>query len=195
MPVVRTGALDVAAAALRAGAVVALPTDTVYGVAVALDVPGATGALFDLKRRPHDVDLPVLVDSVQQARRLADLDQRAVDLTDRFWPGPLTLVVPRRTGLDVDLGRSEGTVGLRCPDHDLVRALCQQVGPLATTSANLHGQPPAHSAAEVVAQLGDELLVIDGGECRGAPSTVVDATAPELRLLRQGAVPWESLTL
>lgn len=197
MPIFRVDVLDVlevAAAALRSGSVVALPTDTVYGVAVALDVAGATSSLFDLKRRPHDVDLPVLVDSIDQAERLAQLDRRALDLADRFWPGPLTLVVPRLEELVVDLGRSEGTVGLRCPDHDLVRALCQMVGPLATTSANLHGQPPAHTAAEVAAQLGDDLVVIDGGECRGAPSTVVDATAPELRLLRQGAVPWESLT-
>lgn len=181
-------------AALRAGEVVALPTDTVYGVAVALSVEGATDGLFAVKQRPRDVDLPVLVASLDQAESLGELAGRGRSLAERFWPGALTLVVNRHPALTADLGTSTHTVGLRCPDHDWVRRVCAEVGPIATTSANLHGQPPATTAAEVREQLGPDLLVADGGTRAGAPSTVVDATGTELRLLRQGAISWERLT-
>lgn len=196
MPVVPVGpeGLDQAEAELRAGRVVALPTDTVYGVAVALSAEGATDALFDLKRRPHDVDLPVLVDSLEQAESIAQLDGHARDLAERFWPGALTLVVLRAPSLTVDLGRSTGTVGVRCPDHDAVRELCRRVGPLATTSANLHGQPPAETAGDVTEQFGHQLLVLDGGPCRGEPSTVIEVIEGPPRLLRQGRIPWTDLT-
>jgi tRNA threonylcarbamoyl adenosine modification protein (Sua5/YciO/YrdC/YwlC family) len=195
MPVLPSdpASLDQVEAALLAGQVVALPTDTVYGVAVALEVPGATGGLFDVKRRPRDVDLPVLVADLEQAEGLGQMDGHALALAERFWPGALTMVLARQPGVDVDLGRRAETVGLRCPDHDIVRDLCRRVGPLATTSANLHGEPTAESAAEVVRQLGGDLLVLDGGQCRGAPSTVIEVIAGPPRLLRQGRIPWEDI--
>lgn len=182
-----------AIAALRRGEVVAVPTDTVYGVAVAVSVPGATARLFAVKARPTDVALPVLVADLAQARALAaePFPPLAERLAARFWPGGLTLVVPRRPGLGLDLGGDDATIGLRQPDHPVPLGLCREVGPLATTSANLHGRPTPSTAAEVAAELGPAVaVVVDGGRCEGAPSTVVDASGPEARVLRRGRIPW-----
>ena len=185
-------ALDDAAEALAAGAPVVLPTDTVYGIAVEPTRPGATDRLFAVKERPRTAALPVLVASVDQAVELSGgLPPPAAALADAFWPGGLTLVVPRRPGLALDLGgEDEVTVGLRLPDHPVPVALADRVGPLAATSANRHGRPTPASAAEVGAELGAAVeLVLDGGECRGAPSTVVACTADGVTVLREGRVP------
>src|SRR5688572_904245 len=113
---------------------------------------------------------------------------------DHFWPGALTLVLPRDPDVVADLGDDEATIGLRSPDHEVARALCGRVGPLATTSANLHGQPTATTAAEV-----EELfcpavpVVLDDGTCAGSPSTVVDCTGEEPKLLREGRIPWSEI--
>lgn len=186
--------MDEAVDALRAGRVIAVPTDTVYGVAVAATVVGATERIFELKHRPRDLELPVLVADADQALTLiaggqfADAVRR---LTDRYWPGPLTVVLRRAPGVDFDLGGNPSTIGLRVPDHDAVRELCRRVGPLATTSANRHGQPTLTTAAAVSDAFGDEVaVVLDGGECAGAPSTVIDATGPTIALIREGRVPW-----
>ena len=115
-------------------------------------------------------------------------------LMARFWPGALTFVVPRRPDVTVDLGRDEATVGLRCPDHPVPIALCRQVGPLATTSANLHGQPTATTAAQVEELFGAAVpVVLDAGTCEGSPSTVVDCTGEQVKLLREGRIPWEAV--
>lgn len=181
---------DEAVEALTAGLVVAVPTDTLYGLAVSPYVSGATSKLFDAKRRPHDVDLPVLVADAEQASALATTLPHA--LVAAFWPGALTIVVNRRPGLELDLGSSTATVGLRVPDHDGLRTLCRAVGPLAITSANLHGDPTPPDAEGVAAIFGDEIAgVVDGGPCAGAPSTVVDSTGPEPRLLREGRIAWD----
>lgn len=183
-------------AALEAGHVVALPTDTVYGLAVAPTRPGATASVFALKGRPLELELPVLVADMDQADALAGpdgLSERARALAVAYWPGPLTIVVPRRAGLDWALGGDATTIGLRCPAHDVARWLCAQVGPLATTSANRHGAPPLHSGAEVVAEFGAAVTVVDGVSGGGAPSTVVDVTGAHLRVLRAGAVTSEDL--
>jgi tRNA threonylcarbamoyl adenosine modification protein (Sua5/YciO/YrdC/YwlC family) len=171
---------------------VALPTDTVYGVAVDPSVPGATARIFEAKGRPRDVRLPVLVTDVEQAITLTTGVTRAVrGLMDRFWPGGLTIVLFRGSALTADLGNGAGTVGIRCPDHRAARALCEAVGPLATTSANLHGEPTRKTAAEVAAVFGASVaMVLDGGPCAGAPSTVVDCTHPHPRLIREGGVAW-----
>lgn len=188
--------IDAAIAVLRAGEVVAIPTDTVYGVAVALGVDGATSRLFAAKRRPHDVDLPVLIGRASDAADLVDaVPPHAARLMERFWPGPLTLVLRRSPSLTADLGASSSTVGIRCPDHELVVALAAAVGPLATTSANLHRQPTPPDAVGVAAQLGDGIaLVLDGGRCEGAPSTVLDCTGEEVTVLREGRIPWSEIT-
>jgi L-threonylcarbamoyladenylate synthase len=185
--------LDRARSALRSGAVVAIPTDTVYGLAVDPTVPGATEALFALKRRPDALDLPVLVASVYQAEALAGpagLSTTARRLAALFWPGALTIVVERRPGLDWALGASAQSIGLRVPDHGVARALCAGVGPLATTSANLHGEAPCTDAGDVARAFGSGLMIVDDGRCDGAPSTVVSVLGDSLRCVREGAVPW-----
>lgn len=189
-------ALASARAALEAALVVALPTDTVYGLAIDPTREGAADRLFSLKRRPRGVELPVLVADVDQALPLADAPASWVrQLMERFWPGPLTLVVPRHPALRFDLGQDHATIGLRCPDHPVPRALCRLAGPLAVTSANHHGQPPLSSASDVASVLGDEVeVILDGGRCAGVPSTVVDGTGPKPRCLRPGGLDWAELT-
>lgn len=181
-----------AAAVLRAGGVVALPTDTVYGLAALPGVDGATAELFALKGRAADVPLAVLCASPEQALGLAEPSAVTAEvrrLAARLWPGPLTLVLPRRAGLGFALGEPAGTIGVRCPDHALVRAVAGAVGPLATTSANHHGEPTSTTADGVAAVFrGRVPLVLDGGPCAAPPSSVVDATTSDWRLLRAGAL-------
>lgn len=178
-------------AALLAGRVVVLPTDTVYGVAAAISVPGATAALFSVKQRPVDVALPVLCADEDQARSLAgELPPGAEQLMATCWPGPLTVVVPRRAELNLDLGGPDDTtIGLRVPAAEVVRTIARAVGPLACTSANRHGEPTPATAAAVAAALGSGVAaVVDGGTLGGAPSTVVAWHEGRPRILREGAV-------
>lgn len=176
-------ALARAAAALQAGSAVVLPTDTVYGVGTLLPF-GAV--LYELKGRPESVPIAVLVTSAAQASVLVDLSGVGDRLASAFWPGPLTIVVPRVDGT--------GTLGVRCPAHPFVLALAAQVGPLAVTSANRHGEPTPPTAAEAAtALIGDVALVVDGGPCEGVASTVVDATRTPLRVLRQGGITEEQV--
>ena len=180
-----------AAGVLRAGGTVVLPTDTVYGVAALPTVAGATARLFALKARSAEQPLAVLVADADQALPLAEPPATAVDaLIGRCWPGPLTLVLRRSAGARaLELGGDPATIGLRCPDHDLVREVAARVGPLATTSANRHGQPTPDSAAGAAAALdGPVDLVVDGGRCAGLASTVIDATVEPWKVLRQGAL-------
>lgn len=191
------GVVADAAAVLAAGEVLVLPTDTVYGLAASPSVAGATDRVFALKGRGADVPLAVLCAHADQALALADpgaVTTAVRRLADRLWPGPLTLVLPRRPGLGYALGEPATTVGVRCPDHALVAAVAAVAGPIATTSANRHGQPTPEQAAEVAAVLGDGVaLVLDGGRCDGVPSTVVDATGADLTALRVGAVPFDEI--
>jgi tRNA threonylcarbamoyl adenosine modification protein (Sua5/YciO/YrdC/YwlC family) len=176
--------------ALRRGDVVCIPTDTVYGLAVDPAIPGATQKLFDVKGRGRDVPIAVLVADADQAWSIAQLPlpDPALDLAARHWPGPLTIIVRRSAGWKADIGDDRGTVGVRCPDHDLVRAWCRDVGPLAVTSANVHGAPTPPTAAEAGALLGPGAVVYDGGRLAGTPSTVVDCTVDPPRIVRQGAI-------
>ena len=181
--------------ALAQGLPIGIPTDTVYGLAVDPFRPGATDRIFAAKRRPRDVSLPVLVTGIEQAMTVATaVPPLALELMARYWPGALTVVVPAKPGTGADLGDDELTVGLRSPDHPVPLALCAAAGPLATTSANHHGEDPLTTAAAVGASFGDALpLVLDGGVCAGSPSTVVDCTGRELKLLREGRIPWAEL--
>jgi tRNA threonylcarbamoyl adenosine modification protein (Sua5/YciO/YrdC/YwlC family) len=188
-------ALATASQALAAGLVVALPTDTVYGLAVDPAQHGAADRLFAVKRRPRGVELPVLVADIEQALSLAGAPAPWVRrLMEQFWPGPLTLVVARRPDLQIDLGDDRATIGLRCPDHPVPRALCRLAGSLAVTSANHHGQSPLSTASEVAEVFGSEVeVILDGGRCAGVPSTVVDGTGPEPRCLREGGLDWDRI--
>jgi L-threonylcarbamoyladenylate synthase len=185
-------AIDMAVKALAVADIVGLPTDTVYGLAADPFRAGATDRLFVLKRRPRVVELPVLVADEAQALALTvAVPDAALRLMATYWPGPLTLVLPRRPDLNADLGEDDETIGVRCPAHPVPRALCQAVGPLATTSANRHGEPPATTAAQLADVFGAGVeLILDAGPCRGAPSTVVDCTGRQPRLLREGRLPW-----
>ena len=188
-------AVEQAVRALAAAQVVALPTDTVYGLAADPFSTGGADRLFLLKRRPREEDLPVLVADEDQAMAMATgVPDSARRLMARYWPGALTVVLPRHPDLRADLGADEATVGLRCPAHPVPLALCRAHGPIATTSANLHGQPTLTTAAEVEAEFGDAVaVVLDSGPCSGAPSTVVDCTGAEPRLLREGRLPWDEV--
>jgi L-threonylcarbamoyladenylate synthase len=188
-----------AARALEAGGIVAFPTDTVYGIAVALDTPSGIERLFAAKQRPPDKAIALLLADADQAATIGELSAPATALARTFWPGGLTLVVARRA--DVILPPALGglgtiaTVGLRVPDHEAPRALARAVGPLPTTSANRSGEPEARDAAELEALLGHALdVILDGGAASGGPaSTVVDTTTEPLHILREGGIPAEAI--
>jgi L-threonylcarbamoyladenylate synthase len=181
-----------AVAALLKGDIIGVPTDTVYGLAASPWHSGATDRLFLLKGRPRNVELPVFVSGADQARQItSNLPDAASRLMEAFWPGPLTIVVPRRPDLDADLGEDDATIGLRCPAHPVPLALCAEFGPYATTSANRHGHPPLTEAATLARDLPGVELVLDAGVCAGDPSTVVDATGATPKLLRPGRLEWD----
>ncbi|MDQ6784332.1 MAG: L-threonylcarbamoyladenylate synthase [Actinomycetota bacterium] len=180
-------------AVLAAGAVLGVPTDTVYGLAAKPFLPGATEGLFAAKGRPRSVELPVLVADQEQALTLCGVVPAAARaLMDQFWPGALTIVVARRPNLGLHLGGDDKTVGLRCPAHPVPLALCRTGGPIATTSANAHGRAPATTAGEV-ARLPGVTLVLDAGPCPARPSTVVSCTTGRPVLLRQGTIAWSEI--
>jgi tRNA threonylcarbamoyl adenosine modification protein (Sua5/YciO/YrdC/YwlC family) len=180
--------------ALAAGKVVAVPTDTVYGLAVDPRQPGAVDRLFALKGRPGHVAVPVLIADPAGLAELAESSPATGRLTSRYWPGPLTLVLPRRPGVAFDLGGDPATIGLRCPADALVRGLLARTGPLAVTSANRHGEAPLYTADEVGEHFGAALAaVLDGGRCAGRPSTVVSLIDGELQCLREGALAFSQL--
>lgn len=182
-------ALERAVAVLRAGEAIVVPTDTVYGLAALPSVAGAVDRLFALKGRPADMPIAVLVAGLEQTEALADLSSTARRLAEAFWPGPVTMVLPRRPGVDLPLGEPHQTIGIRWPDHPVIAALAAEVGPLATTSANRTGQPTPEGAADAAAALtGPVGAILDGGPCAGTASTVVDLTGSEIRVLREGAV-------
>jgi L-threonylcarbamoyladenylate synthase len=183
--------------ALRAGGIVALPTDTVYGIAVALATTSGIEALFAAKRRPPEKGIALLLADAAQAPAIGQWPAAAAALADAFWPGGLTIVVSQRpdVGLPAALSGGASTIGLRVPDHAAPRALAAAVGPLPTTSANVSSLPEARTAAEIVEELGDAIaLVIDGGSARGGPpSTVVDCSVERPVLLRGGAISGEQV--
>jgi L-threonylcarbamoyladenylate synthase len=180
--------LDRAAELLAAGAVVAVPTDTVYGLAVRLGDAAAIGALLAVKHRPASLPIAVLCATTADAVGLATTwSAGAGRLAARYWPGPLTLVVGADPALAASLGAARG-VGVRVPDDAICRALLARTGPLAVTSANRHGAPPATTAAAALALGAGVAAVLDGGSRRGEVSTVVDLTAPSPVLVREGAL-------
>jgi tRNA threonylcarbamoyl adenosine modification protein (Sua5/YciO/YrdC/YwlC family) len=193
-------ALAAAARALRDGGLVVLPTETVYGIACRPDDPRATARLFDAKARPRGLNLAVLATSADEALALVERTPFVDALAAALWPGPLTMVLPRgeRTAAWA-LGEEGGTVGLRVPDLPLARALLARTGPLAVTSANRSGEPPAATTEELLAAFGDEVavyLTVEAGAATGSgePSTVIDLTdPPRIRLLRAGALTGEHL--
>jgi tRNA threonylcarbamoyl adenosine modification protein (Sua5/YciO/YrdC/YwlC family) len=191
----QTGVEEAASAVLR-GELVVLPTDTVYGVGADAFSSAAVDALLAAKGRDRSMPVPVLVASQPMVEALVEeFPDAARSLTDAFWPGALTLVVRHTTHLAWDLGETRGTVAVRMPDHELALDLISRTGPLATSSANRSGHPPAATMLDARLQLGASVAVyLDGGPSGDAvASSIVDVTSETPRLLRAGAIGLERL--
>jgi L-threonylcarbamoyladenylate synthase len=181
--------IDDAIDALRSGLVIGVATDTVYGLATDALLTGADQVLASAKRRSVEVPVQVLVSSFEQATSVGVWSDQARRAADILWPGAVTLVVPRRRDLQLDLGGDGTTVGIRWPEGSAVVEVCSRFGPIAATSANLHGEPPLGTAAEVANAFADSVaVVLDGGRCSGLASTVVDLTREVPAVLREGAI-------
>jgi L-threonylcarbamoyladenylate synthase len=198
------GLLEVGSKVVAAGDLVVLPTDTVYGVGCDPFNPSAVDKLFAAKRRGRDLPLPVLVHNWRQAVGLvAEIDERAKRLIAAYWPGPLTIVFRETPGIGWDLGAARGTVAVRMPKQPFTLQLIRRTGPLAVTSANLSGQPTPPTVPEIMRQLDEHVGVYfdtgplydpaaapeDPERRAGPPSTIVDLTGPQARVLRAGAIP------
>jgi L-threonylcarbamoyladenylate synthase len=169
-----------AAQLLRSGAVIAFPTDTVYGLGASADDEVARRRVFQIKGRPVGMPLILMVAAESQLEGYVHVDSRAEAMMGRWWPGPLTLILHAVGG---------GTLGVRIPKHKVALGLLRHAGPLMTTSANLHGRDPAMTAVEAAALTG-VMAVLDGGTAPGGTaSTVLDLTGPEPHVLREGAIP------
>ena len=192
-------ALERATEQLKTGAVIAIPTETVYGVC-ALPLAESVARLIQVKQRSVDKGIQLLVDSFDQVRALALVTPAAEQLAERVWPGGLTIVLERRSDVDLPelLGGGRPTLGLRLPDHYFPRSLARRLGPIAASSANVSGEPPATDAAVVERTLGDVLALIvdDGPVAGGTASTVVDCSsaAGSPRVLREGAISAADIT-
>jgi L-threonylcarbamoyladenylate synthase len=192
----REAGIAAAVTAVQEGGLVVLPTDTVYGIGADAFTPSAVSALLAAKGRGRNMPPPVLVGSVRAAAALTEsLGAFGQDLIDEFWPGPLTLVFRASPTLKWDLGDTLGTVAVRMPLHPVALDLLRRTGPMAVSSANLHGSPPATTAADAREQLGEAVSVyLDGGPCAdNVPSTILDLTGTVPRMLRAGAVTVDQL--
>ncbi|MEO7118822.1 MAG: L-threonylcarbamoyladenylate synthase [Candidatus Limnocylindrales bacterium] len=191
-PATDPAAIDAAIGALWAGGIVGIPTDTVYGIAV-LPLAEPLQAVLVAKQRPAEKGIALMVDSIAQIEAFAVLPPAATRLAERFWPGPLTLVLEPLPdiALPSPLYGITGRLGFRVPDHPVPRAIAARIGPIAVTSANVSGEPDSLTAGQLVAAIGDSLsLVLDGGPTEGGvPSTVV-AVEPDgtWTVLREGAL-------
>lgn len=184
--------IELASECLRHGGVVILPTDSVYGIGC-VAAPGnpAHGRIFEIKRRPAGMKLPWLVDDIDALRFFgAEVPGWAINLATKYWPGALTLVVKASDKVPAEYRAEDGTIALRAPDNVLVRYLAFHLGPLAVTSANIHGADAATTGADIDPALIEAAdLALDAGPAPvGVPSTIVDCTGADPRILRQGAI-------
>jgi tRNA threonylcarbamoyl adenosine modification protein (Sua5/YciO/YrdC/YwlC family) len=192
----REAAIEAASLAVRRGELVVVPTDTVYGLGADAFDPAAVRRLLKAKGRGPEMPPPVLISAATTLDALAvGIPGYARALVEHFWPGPLTLVCTQQSSLQWDLGDTRGTVAVRMPDHELVLEILERTGPLAVSSANITGRPPAADADAVEEMLGSDVsVIIDGGPARSdQPSTIVDVTGTQGRVLRTGALSLEDL--
>ncbi|WP_217428216.1 L-threonylcarbamoyladenylate synthase [Microlunatus speluncae] len=198
-PAVLAEAAEAARTAIENGECIVLPTDTVYGIGADAFEADAVQRLLDTKERGRDMPPPVLIGDPALIRALAeDVPESAGQLTEKHWPGPLTVIVKARESLRIDLGETNGTIGLRVPDYELTRELLRQTGPMAVSSANLSGRSAALTCDEAIEYFGNRVSVyLDGGPVRnadGAPSSMVDFSQNDHgELLRLGALSVEVL--
>lgn len=185
-------ALEEAISVLSHGGVVAFPTDTVYGMGASLDHPQALQRIYDLKGRQPDKPLPILISRAGVVDELSpDVDERLIELALQFWPGALTVVLPAADHLPAEVKAPDNTIGVRLPNHSIPLTIADRLGgAVATTSANLSGQPAAISAAEIRDVLGGQLdVILDGGfSPQENPSTVIRVVDGEIVVLREGAI-------
>jgi len=185
-----TGLIRRVSSLLQAGGVIAIPTDTVYGIGCLVSNIEAISRLYEIKKREHTKAIPVLIGEKSQLENIVtNLGPNCKLLTEVFWPGALTLVLKKHSGLPKPLSMYS-TIGVRMPDHNWLRGLLIKMGPFAVTSANISGQEPAQTAKQVAQQLDGRIdLIIDGGPCMGGvSSTVVDCTSEKSKILRKGAI-------
>jgi L-threonylcarbamoyladenylate synthase len=195
LPAASSDAIPRALEILHAGGLVAFPTDTVYGVGSLAFDRKAVESIYTAKDRPIEKAIAVLIGGTDDLEKIAmDIPNMALKLASRFWPGPLTILVPKQPGLPEAVSATS-TVGVRVPDHEVARALLRAAGPMAVTSANTSGQANPTTAEEVFAQLTGRIgLIIDGGKTPGGvPSTLVDCSGKEIRILREGPIAEEEL--
>jgi L-threonylcarbamoyladenylate synthase len=195
-PQARAAGIEAAVTAARAGELIVLPTDTVYGIGADAFIPSSVTTMLAAKGRGRNMPPPVLIGTSRAAAALVDdLGAFGQALIDEFWPGALTLVFRASPTLAWDLGDTKGTVALRMPLHPVALDVLRQTGPMAVSSANRTGQPAATTADEAQSQLGEAVSVyLDGGPCSdNTPSTILDLTGTVPTLLRAGAVPVERL--
>lgn len=189
--------VDEAVNVLRNGGVIAMPTDTLYALTAATDSAPAVRRVFEIKGRQEGRPLPLFVSGLEMARRIAVFNETASRLASSFWPGQLTIVVPKRQEYESEALAGSPSVGLRVPDHPVAQAVVEAIdAPVTGTSANLSGGPDPVSADEVRRQLGGQVdLILDAGLCQhGLGSTIVDCSGERPRILRQGAVSSERIT-
>ena len=180
---------------LRNGGIAAVPTDTVYGIAAMADNRDAIEKLYQIKERDQKKSIAVLLGDAEQAEQVAhEFPAKAQRLASAYWPGALTIIIRKKQGLPENL-TSNDLIGLRIPDQNFTRDLIRLTGPLAVTSANISGMPPAKSVPEFADELGAGLdLIIDAGPCSGGiPSTVVNCCEEPAVILREGAVTKEEI--
>ncbi|MEO8897551.1 MAG: L-threonylcarbamoyladenylate synthase [Candidatus Dormibacter sp.] len=183
-----------ALAALHRGEVIAVATDTVYGLACDPRDAAAVDRIYTLKRRPADLELTLLAHDIGQLEGVVAWTPVAARLAGTYWPGPLSLVLPVGESR-LAVPRSGATLSVRVPAHGLLLALLEQTGPLASTSANRHGQPPAVLAAAVRSQFGDQVsVIVGGGSPAGQASTIIDCSVTPPRVLREGPIDRRSLS-
>jgi L-threonylcarbamoyladenylate synthase len=188
-------AIQKALTILHTGGLVAFPTDTVYGVGALAFDDNAIRSIYVAKDRPVEKAIPILIADLEDMEKVGmNIPQTTYKLAARFWPGPLTCVIPKRPTLPESVSATS-TVGVRVPDHEVARALLRAAGPMAVTSANLSGAQSPSTAEEVYAQLNGRIpLIIDGGRTPGGvPSTVVDCSTDEIKILREGPISWAEL--
>ncbi len=188
-------ALAAAADVINRGGIAAIPTDTVYGFAASFQNEEAIARLYQIKERSPNKSIAVLLGDASQAEQAAeDFPDKARRLAAAYWPGALTIIIRKRSGLPSNL-TSNDLVGLRIPDHDFTRDLIRITGPLAVTSANISGEPPARSAGEFIPELEEQLdIIIDGGPCSGGvPSSVINCETEPAVILREGTIPGKEL--
>jgi L-threonylcarbamoyladenylate synthase len=193
-----SGSLEIAVDILRRGGVIAFPTDTVYGVGAHAFLPEAVAQIYTVKERPAHMPVPILLPNADALLSVCtDIPAEAWRLSERFWPGGLSMVLRRSPAVPDVVVAGGRTVAVRVPDHTLILKLCERlVAPLAATSANRHGEPAPVTPEEVERRLGGRIgLILDGGSCHGGvPSTVLDLTVRPPKILRQGPITAEQLT-